>query len=322
MKVLRTQPLHAAVTLLASGAAATFVLAGGAVGARAQYYGRLHDEATRIVGPTPAQMDQMGVEEHLGAQVPLDAVFTDHTGRRVRLGELVAGERPVLLQLAYYSCPTLCNLVQDGVVKALVEVPWTIGDQYEVVTISIDPRDTPQTAARNRQRMLSKYTRAEARTGWHFLVGDESQIARVADAVGFRYFWDPRQEQYGHPAVVMTLSPTGMVARYLYGLEYAPADLRLGLFEASEGRSMSTLDKALLYCFHYDPREGRYVVVARNVMRLGGAATLVAVGGFLGAYWVREWRRKRHGGARRAATASDPTRASGATDAEASTPAG
>jgi protein SCO1/2 len=286
------------------------------IDAQAQYYGRVHDEATRIVGPTPAQMDQMGVDEKLGARVPLDATFVDHTGRQVRLGDLVDGERPVLLQFAYFTCPALCNLVQDGVVKALAEVPWTIGDQYRVITLSIDPRDTPQTAARNRQRMLSRYDRAEARKGWHFLVGREPEIVRVAGAVGFRYFWDPRQEQYGHPAVVVLLSPSGVVARYLYGLEYAPADLRLGLFEASEGRSMSTLDRALLYCFHYDPREGRYVVVARNVMRLGGVVTLAGLGAFLGFYWLREWRRRRD---RRAAPS--PALES-ATESESSAPVG
>ena len=264
-----------------------------AVSARAQYYGERRDEGPIIPTGTPAILQQIGVDEHLRAQVPLTATFRDHRGRRVRLSDLVDGTKPVLLNLAYHSCPQLCSMVQDAVVKSIEQIPWGVGDEYDVVTISIDPRDRPQDAARVRQRILAKYDRPDAGTGWHFLVGDEANIRAVTEAVGFRYFYDAEQGQYGHPATIMLLTPHGKIARYLYGLEFAPNDVRIGLFEASEGRSINTIEQLILYCYHYDPHGSKYVLIAAKVMKLSGALTLGSLVAFIGILWWRFERRRR-----------------------------
>ena len=267
------------------------LLAGTTV--RAQYYGGQRNEGPVIPSGTPVELQQIGVDEHLRAQVPLDAVFRDHSGRRVRLSDVLNGTKPVLLNLAYYSCPMLCSLVQDAIVKSIKQIPWGVGDQYDVITISIDPHDTPRDAAKTRQRILAKYDRPEARTGWHFLVGDETNIRAVAQAVGFRYFYDARQRQFGHPAAVAMLTPRGRIARYLYGLEFTPNDMRLGLFEASEGRSINTVEQIILYCYHYDPQGSKYVLVAAKVMKLSGVLTLGFLLTFVGVLWWRFERRRR-----------------------------
>ncbi len=241
----------------------------------------------------PQELHGVGVQEHLLAQVPLDATFTDQDGRVVRLGEYIHGSRPVVLNLVYYRCPMLCSMVLNSVLHVLQQESWTIGSQFDVVTISIDPRDTVPVAAEKRQRMLRLYNRPGADRGWHFLLGNETSARRVADAVGFEYRYDAQQQQYAHPAVTMLLTPEGRVARYLYGLEYRPNDMRLGLLEASQGRSISTVDRIVLFCYHYDPRGGRYVLVARRVMQLGGVVTMVLLGGMVGMLWVRDRRRQR-----------------------------
>jgi protein SCO1/2 len=187
----------------------------------------------------------------------------------------------------------LCSLVLDATVKSLNDVPWTVGEQFDLVSISIDPRDTPETATKKRGSLIEGYPRARGQTkGWHFLVGDEENIRKVTSAVGFQYRYDARQKQYAHPAAIYLLTPQGNVARYLYGIKYDPPDLRLGLLEATEGRSISTTEKLLLYCYHYDPQGKHYSLVAMNVMRLGGAATMVVLGSFLAVMWVRERRRR------------------------------
>lgn len=270
----------------------------------AQYYGQREDEGPIIPEGTPAELAQIGVDEHLRAQVPLDATFRDHTGRRVRLSDLVNGSKPVLLNLAYYSCPMLCSMVQDAVVKSIAQIPWAAGDEYDVITLSIDPRDTLQNAAKTRRRILSKYDRPEARTGWHFLVGDEANIRKVASAVGFRYFYDERQQQFGHPAAIILLTPQGRIARYLYGLEFTPNDVRIGLFEASEGRSINTVEQLILYCYHYDPQGSKYVLVASQIMKISGVLTLGALLAFFAVLWWRFERRRKHDSHEAVATTS------------------
>jgi protein SCO1 len=179
-------------------------------------------------------------------------------------------------------------------VKSLNDVPWTVGEEFDVVSVSIDPKDTPETATKKRAQVVESYPRARGSThGWHFLVGDEANIRKVTDAVGFEYRYDARQKQYAHPAAIYLLTPEGHVARYLYGIQYEPADIRLGLLEATEGRSISTTEKLLLFCYHYDPQGKHYSLVAMNVMRLGGGVTLVLIGGFLTIMWARERRRRK-----------------------------
>jgi protein SCO1/2 len=256
---------------------------------------------------TPPGLENVGVDEHLERRIPLDLPFRDHTGRRVTLGELVRGERPVLLNLVYHSCPSFCSLVLDGTEAALAQQPWTVGEDFDVITVSIDPRDTPEVAADRRRRTLYRYGRDAAESGWHFLVADETlsereltgayglypEIERLAEAVGFRYQWMPGQRQYAHPGVIMLLTPDGRVARYLYGLEYAAGDVRLGLLEASEGRSISTVERVMLYCYRYDAAEQEYVVIAWRVMQIGGGLTVLLLGGFLAFFWRRELKKKR-----------------------------
>ena len=255
----------------------------------------------------PPGLENVGVDEHLERRIPLNLPFRDHTGRRVTLGELVRGERPVLLNLVYHSCPSFCSLVLDGTEAVLAQQPWTVGEDFDVITVSIDPRDTPEVAADRRRRTLYRYGRAAAESGWHFLVADETlsereltgayglypEIERLAEAVGFRYQWMPAQRQYAHPGVIMLLTPDGRVARYLYGLEYPVGDVRLGLLEASEGRSISTVERVMLYCYRYDAAEQEYVVIAWRVMQIGGGLTVLLLAGFLGFFWRRELKKKR-----------------------------
>jgi protein SCO1/2 len=245
---------------------------------------------------TPPELQGVDIVEHLGGALPRDAMFRDAEGKAVKLGDYFDGKRPMLLVFAYHTCPMLCSLVLDATVKALNDVPWSVGEQFEVVSVSIDPRDTPETATKKRAQVVEGYPRAKGGTkGWHFLVGDEENIRKVTNAVGFQYNYDARQKQYAHPAAIYLLSPQGHIARYLYGIQYEPGDVRLGLLEASEGRSVSTTERILLYCYHYDPQAKRYSLVAANVMRLGGVVTLVALGSFLTIMWARERRRRRTG---------------------------
>lgn len=248
--------------------------------------------ANAQVNVLPREMQNIGVIEHLNGQVPGDATFLDETGRPVRLGQYFDGRRPVVLNLAYSRCATLCNMVLNAAVRALQETTWSVGEEFDAVTISIDPRETTAVASERRGRVLAQYNRPSGARGWHFLTGSESQIRRVADAVGFQYRYDRAQDQYAHPAVTMLLTPDGKVARYLYGIQYRPTDVRVGLLEASQGRSISTVERLILYCYHYDPQGQGYVLWAMRVMRLGGVATLLALGTFLTVMWTRERRRR------------------------------
>jgi protein SCO1 len=259
--------------------------------------------ATQDVAP---ELGNVGVDEHLGGSLPKDTIFRDTSGQMVTLGQYFDGRRPVLLVFAYHSCPMLCSLVLDAVTTSLLGVPWTVGKEFDVVSISIDPRDTPVTASKKRDELAAKYGRGGSTTGWHFLVGDEQNIRRVTNAVGFDYHWDERQQQYAHPAAIYLTTPDAKIARYLYGIAYEPSDVRFGLLEASQGRFISTTEKLLLYCYHYDPQGKKYSLVAMNVMRLGGGITVLLIGGFLGIMFLRE-KRKRQASTAPATTAAPKT---------------
>jgi protein SCO1/2 len=251
------------------------------------------DQKDGIVNETPAELQGVDIVEHLGGALPGAAAFRDTEGKTVKLGDFFDGKRPTVFVFAYHSCPMLCSLVLDAAVKALNDVSWTVGDQYDVVSLSIDPKDTPETATRKRAQVVASYARARGDTkGWHFLTGDEANIQKVTDAVGFDYRYDARQKQYAHPAAIYLLTPEGHVARYLYGIQFDPGDVRLGLLEATEGRSISTTERFLLFCYHYDPQGKKYSLVAMNVMRLGGAATVLGMGTLFAIMWARG-RRKR-----------------------------
>jgi len=229
----------------------------------------------------------------LQGQVPLDTQFRDEHGRPVQLQQFFDGRRPVLLTLTYHRCTMLCSLVLNATVSVLGHVQWTLGEQFVAVNISIDPHDGPAEATQRKTELLARYRRLPAENGWHFLTGEAADSRRIADAVGFHYSFNPRDNQFAHPAAIMLLTPSGRVARYLYGLEFRPNDVTLGLLEASEGRSISTTERFLLFCYHYDPQGRKYVLVAKRIMQIGGAVTALSLGGLLTVLWVRERRRRR-----------------------------
>jgi protein SCO1 len=235
----------------------------------------------------PPALRDVGIDQRLDAQVPLDLVFRDESGEPVELGRYF-GSKPVILSLAYYECPMLCTLVLNGMASALKVLSFDIGNQFEVVTVSFNPRDTPALAAAKKQTYLKEYGRPDAARGWHFLTGDAAAIERLTAAVGFHYTALPEQNQFAHAAGIMVLTPRGKIARYFYGVEFAPRDLRLGLIEAADNRIGSPVDQLLLFCFHYDPATGKYGALAINSVRAGGVLTVLALGTFLIVMWRRE----------------------------------
>ncbi len=249
-------------------------------------------DSAQIVREAP-DLDRIDVEEQLEDQLPLDLGFRDHTGAEVTLRDYFDGERPVLLTFAYHSCPTLCSFVLDATLNVVKELDWTAGDEFEMVTISIDPEDTVERAAAKRREMLAAYGRDEAEEGWHFLVGDRDAIADATDAAGYRYFYNQNQQQYMHPAAIMFMTPEGRFARYLYGIYFEPEDARFALLEASAGRSITPTERFLLYCYAYDAEANTYTLVAMRIMKVGGALTVLVLGVFLTLLWRRDRRRTR-----------------------------
>lgn len=240
----------------------------------------------------PPALREVRFDQRLNEQVPLDLEFRDEGGRSVRLGDYFAG-KPVILVLAYYRCPKLCNEVLNGLVRGLLDVPFDIGKEFQIVTVSFDPRETPELAAAKKKTYVERYGRFGAGQGWHFLTGEEGSIQRLTESVGFHYTYDARHDQFAHASGIMILTPDGKLARYFFDINYSPRDLRLGLVEASTGKIASPVDQVLLYCFHYDPAEGKYGVAIMRFIRLGGVLTLVSLGMFLGHMWRKERRQAR-----------------------------
>lgn len=234
----------------------------------------------------------VGVDEQYETPLPLDTHFQDHTGHDVTLRDLWDPSRPALLHFVSYICATVCDFTLNSIGTTLGQQQWTVGQEYDVYTISMNPRDTAQDAADARGRILGRYARVEAERGWHFLVGDEESIASLASAVGYRFRWDPASQQFAHPAVLMVTraGENVRISRYLRGIEYTSNDVRLSLAEAADGRTLSPVDSALLYCFRFDAHEGRYVIVAWRVMRIGGSLAALLLFGALLFFWRRELR--------------------------------
>jgi protein SCO1/2 len=255
-----------------------------------------HAEPRAALAAPPA-VAAVDVEEKLGARLSPELAFTAADGRRVRLGDLLDGQRPVALVLAYYRCPMLCDLVLAKLSHALHELGWAPGREYRGLTVSIDPKDKPAAARLKQTAVLQAigHTDAAAQAGWPFVVGDEPTVRALAGGVGFSYAYDPRSEQYAHPAVVMVLTPDGRVSRYLYGVDFRLLDLRLALTEAASGRVGSVVDRALLTCFRYDPSARRYGFYVSAVLKGGASLSLLAVGAFLAVLWRRDARRSPEG---------------------------
>ena len=242
--------------------------------------------------PLPPELVDVGITELPGARLPLELPFADSDGQKATLGQFFDGVHPVILTMNYSDCPMLCSIQLNGLVDALTKMPWNLGDQFRLVTVSIDPLETPQRAALTREKYLKLYNRAGSAAGWHFLTGQEEDIKKLAATVGFRYKYIPQRRQFAHAAALILCTPDGRVSRYLGGVVYNPQTLRLSLVEASEGKVGSTLDQFFLSCFHYDEKAGRYGPFALGIMRIGGGLTLLTLGGVLAFFWIREGRRR------------------------------
>jgi protein SCO1/2 len=272
-------PMFAAALLLASGS--------------------LRADTTPIGSKQPAELEGVGVDEHLDTQLPLDLAFRNEQGRIVRLREYFQAGVPVILSLNYSNCPMLCSTQLNGLVDGLREIEWTSGKEFQVVSISIDPSEQPTRALETRQKYLKLYRRSLS--GWNFLVGGRESIKQVTDAVGFRYKYLPSRREYSHPAVAVLCTPDGRISRYLYGVRFPEQTLRLSLVEASEGKIGTAGDQLLLFCFHYDPETGTYAPrAARLAMTVGCLVSVIGLAGGLAMLWSREAKRGE------AATLSEP----------------
>jgi protein SCO1 len=261
---------RAALAAATIAAAAFLALAPGAAA-------QLASDPMQSVGVRPELLKQVGIDQKLNRSIPLDLTFRDEDGRTVALGQFF-GQKPVVLTLVYYNCPMLCTQVLNGVESSLKELSTDIGNQYDVVTISIDPTESHVLAKTKKEMYVGMYGRPGAAQGWHFLTGDEPQIKQLADAVGFRYAYDPDTKQFAHASAIMLLTPEGKISRYFYGIQYPTRDLRLGLVEASEGKIGTPVDQVLLFCYHYDPATGKYGLLISHVIQAGGALTVLIIG--------------------------------------------
>jgi protein SCO1/2 len=239
--------------------------------------------------PVTALPVDVGIDQKLNQQIPLDLEFRDAAGKTVRLKDYF-GTKPVILSLVYYDCPMLCTLSLNGLLKSLQHLKFTAGDEFNVLTVSFDPREKPELAAAKKRVYLTLYNRPDGWNGWHFLTGDQESIRRLTSAVGFRYQWDQSSGQFNHATGIMVLTPEGKLSRYFYGIEYPPTDLRLGLVEASAHKIGSPVDAVLLLCCQYDPVKGRYGFLITRVLQLAGVVTVLCLGSLMLVFLRRERR--------------------------------
>lgn len=263
----------------------------------------------------PKELDGVGINEKLGNFVEPSLAFTDSEGNAVTLEKYLKTGKPTILTLNYSDCPMLCSLQLNQLVSTLREMKWDIGENFQMLTVSLDPNETPEKAAATKARYVKDYASAKAdpanpgvatpvndtraaaaKADWHFVVGPDANVHAIADSVGFGYKYDEAKKEYLHVAAMMLLTPDGRVSRYMYGFMQSPETIRLSLIEAADGKTATTIDKVMLFCFHYDEKAGNYAPLVSNIMRLGGAITVAALAVFLGSYWLREARRKSKSG--------------------------
>jgi protein SCO1 len=272
-KTMMRSAKHSGPQMMRSGAVGVFLLVLLVSSATAQL--AAYNEAAPYQAPASHNpFADIGLDQRLDAQLPLDLMFTDESGKPVQLREYF-GTKPVLLSLAYYDCPMLCTLVVNGLIRTLRTLSFSAGNEFTVLT------DTAKMAAMKKQTSLQSYNRAGAEAGWHFLTGDEATIQQLTQAIGFRYRYDTERKEYAHASGIMVLTPDGRMSRYFYGVEYAPRDVRFGLIEAANGKIGSPVDQLLLLCYHYDPATGKYGVVITRSLQVAGAATVFGIGGFI-----------------------------------------
>lgn len=241
----------------------------------------------------PLDFKGVGLVERLGEVLPMEARFTDSNGNDVVLGKYFGSQKPVVINLVYHNCPMLCSIVLESLTETLKDLAWAPGENFEVLTVSFGAGETPEMAARAKDRVLAKLGKAEADEGWHFLVGDEENILALTDALGFTFKWMESTGEYAHPSALVFVSDEGVVTRYIHGIEYSATKVRRAIVEASEGKVGSALDQILLYCYRYDPASNSYVLHATNLMKLGGLLTLLLIGLGLFVFWRRESRNQK-----------------------------
>ena len=236
----------------------------------------------------PEALQGVGIDEHLGEFIPLDAKFATTSGDSVTIGSLLKEGKPIILNPLYFECPMLCGLVIDGVLNVADDLAWSIGEEYQIISISIDPNEDHLLAKEYKEKYTSRLNKSFAQDGWTFLTGNKKEIDKIIDAVGFKYNEVEGTGEFAHSAAIIMLSPDGKITRYLYGIQYNEFDVRNALYESADGKIGSTLEKVLLYCYQYDPDSNSYAPVAINIMKIGGLATLIILGIFLGLLWIRE----------------------------------
>lgn len=246
----------------------------------------------QVIEESPKELKGIGVNEHPGAKIPLDLTFTADDGREVKLSEYFNQGKPVILIMGYYTCPMLCNLVFNGVRDVVKEMDWVPGKQFQILTVSIDSTETPVLAAAKKKNYIESIDKAGVEDGWVFFTGPAQRSRALADAIGFEYYYDEDNKQYAHAAVITILTPEGKISRYFYGIQFRELDVRLALMEASEGKVGNTIDRLILYCYHYDPSAGSYTIFAANIMKLGGLVTLVLLGALIFFLWLKGSRKK------------------------------
>jgi protein SCO1/2 len=267
-KAIFAAPVLLAIALLATSSAAQ--MNNGIMGAPAN---------TR-----PPRLENVGIEQHLDAQVPPDLTFRDETGKTVKLGDYF-GHKPLILNLVYFNCTMLCGEALAGLSSAMRLVKFDVGNEFDVITVSFDPRETPEMAAAKKIDYVKRYGRPNAASGWHFLTGQPESINALTKVVGFQYQYDAKSNQFAHATAIMVLTPQGRISRYFYGVDFPPKDLRMGLVEASQGKIGNAVDAVLLYCYHYDPETGKYGAMVSNILRLAAATTILVMGIFLFILW-------------------------------------
>jgi len=243
--------------------------------------------------PAPKQVEGVDVTEHLGAAIPHGLAFKDEHGQAVTLGQYFDGKHPVILTFNYSNCPMLCSLMLNGLLAGLKQLSYTPGNEFRIVTVSIDHEETPEHALKTQRRYLDKYDRPGAEKGWSFLTGSEANVKAYARALGFGFAYNEARKEYAHPSAMAVASPDGRIMRYLYGIEYPPSKLKLSLVEAAEGKIGNPFDRLVLYCFHYDATEGRYAPVAANIMRAGGAVAVLVLASLLTLLWRADLKKRR-----------------------------
>lgn len=244
-------------------------------------------EDLRQQNTRPSVLEKVGIEQRLGQPLPLEARFRDEIGRDVKLGDYFH-KRPVVLALVYYDCPMLCTQVLNGLTSALGVLKFNAGQEFDVVAVSFDPRETPRLAGEKKQVYLDRYKRPGADQGFHFLTGSPESIKELTEAAGFHYVWDDKTSQFAHSSAIMLVTPEGKLYQYYYGIEYSPKDLRLGMIEASKEKIGTVVDQLILYCYHYDPTTGKYGAVIMNLVRMGGVLTVLLLGTFMAISFRRD----------------------------------